>query len=216
MKLFVWDFHGVLEKGNDLAVLDITNQVLAAHRYNIRLDIATNSTYYGLKWYEYFERLLPDLTHEQCLALQAECFVCAEDNLDVIARHMRPTDFAADVLKTVKEAGHDQILLSNTRSRDLIWFVENVGLQEYLPPVKQFGVNAHEKLGTKQNALETYVKNRDFDGLVIIGDSEKDMILKRVCGGTTYFYTHPHLTAHIAVEADYRITDLRQVLNEIS
>ena len=38
MKLFVWDFHGVLEKGNDLAVLDITNKVLEQAGYSERLN----------------------------------------------------------------------------------------------------------------------------------------------------------------------------------
>lgn len=29
MILFVWDFHGVLEKDNEKAVVDISNQVLS-------------------------------------------------------------------------------------------------------------------------------------------------------------------------------------------
>jgi len=38
MKLFVWDFHGVLEKGNDEVVLEITNLALsnhASHRFGV-------------------------------------------------------------------------------------------------------------------------------------------------------------------------------------
>ena len=27
MKLFVWDFHGVLEKGNDEAVVELVNRI---------------------------------------------------------------------------------------------------------------------------------------------------------------------------------------------
>lgn len=33
MKLFVWDFHGTLEKGNENAVLEITNRILKALVY---------------------------------------------------------------------------------------------------------------------------------------------------------------------------------------
>lgn len=38
MKLFVWDFHGVLEKDNDLAVLDISNKVLEQSGYAERFS----------------------------------------------------------------------------------------------------------------------------------------------------------------------------------
>lgn len=36
MKLFVWDFHGVLEKGNEGAVLEISNKILGDFRYKER------------------------------------------------------------------------------------------------------------------------------------------------------------------------------------
>jgi hypothetical protein len=39
MKLFVWDFHGVLEKGNDGAVVEITNIALQRFGYSRRMTI---------------------------------------------------------------------------------------------------------------------------------------------------------------------------------
>lgn len=214
MKLFVWDFHGVLEKDNDLAVLDISNRVLEQHGHSERFSEDANRAYYGLKWYEYFERLLPGLSHEEHLALQAACFEFAEENLDVLARHIKPNDHAKDVLAAIHDAKHDQILLSNTRPHDLLWFVDTVGLQTYLPKEKIFGVNAHEKHGVKSDALAHYLDGKTFDDIVIIGDSESDMALKDIRGGTTYFYSHPHITLKSKVTADYIITDLREILKE--
>lgn len=135
MKLFVWDFHGVLEKDNDLAVLDITNQVLSEHGHKVRLTSETNQKYYGLKWFQYFEKLLPNLTSEEHMVLQAACFKFAEENLDILVKHIKPNDYAVEALKAVN-------------------------------------------------------------------------------GGTTYFYTHPHLALNEAVQADFIITDLRRVLSE--
>lgn len=155
MKLFVWDFHGVLEKNNDLAVLDISNSVLAQEGYEERFSLEDNAAYYGLKWYEYFERLLPGLSNAEHMALQSACFTYAEGNLDVLAKHIRPSDHAIEVLKLIHGAGHDQILLSNTRPHDLLWFVKTVGLQNYLPDSKVFGVNAHEKHGKKKTLSNT-------------------------------------------------------------
>jgi phosphoglycolate phosphatase-like HAD superfamily hydrolase len=215
MKLFVWDFHGVLEKDNDLAVLDISNQVLAQAGYDERFSDKDNKEYYGLKWYEYFERLLPNLTKAEHMALQTACFSFEENHLDVLARHIKPNDNAIDVLEIIQNAGHDQIILSNTRPSDLLWFVGAVRIKRYFPHEKIIGVNAHEKHGNKTEALKDYLHEKNFDAIVHIGDSESDMKLKDVAGGTTYFYNHPYLENMAKVAADYVIDDLRRVLREV-
>ena len=60
MKLFVWDFHGTLEKGNELAVLEISNLILKKHDYKERFLESQCRELYGEKWFEYFEYLLPN------------------------------------------------------------------------------------------------------------------------------------------------------------
>lgn len=54
MKLFVWDFHGVLEQGNEDAVLVISNQILHNFGYTEQFTPAQNRQLYGRKWYEYY------------------------------------------------------------------------------------------------------------------------------------------------------------------
>ena len=39
MKLFIWDFHGVLEKDNEHAVVEVTNQVLKEFNQDARLSL---------------------------------------------------------------------------------------------------------------------------------------------------------------------------------
>lgn len=215
MKLFVWDFHGVLEKDNDLAVLDISNQVLEQAGYSERFSKEENRAFYGLKWFQYFERLLPHLTNEQHLALQTACFEFAEKNLHILAKHIKPNDHALSVLKAIYDAGHDQIILSNTRPHDLLWFVNTVGIKEYFPEEKVIGVNAHQKHGVKKDALKHYLKGREFEGIIIIGDSKDDIELREVAGGTTYYYNHPHVGHEKSIPADHTIKDLRDVLHEL-
>lgn len=215
MKLFVWDFHGVLEKDNDLAVLDISNQVLEQAGYAERFSDEDNKKFYGLKWFQYFERLLPNLTNEQHMALQAACFEFAEKNLHILAKHIKPSDHSLAVLKTIHDAGHDQIILSNTRPHDLLWFVNTVGITKYFPEEKVIGVNAHQKHGVKKDALKDYLSNNQFDEIIIVGDSESDMELQEVAGGITYFYSHPHISHAGIVKADHVIKDLREVLREV-
>ncbi|HTE58626.1 MAG TPA: HAD hydrolase-like protein [Verrucomicrobiae bacterium] len=215
MKLFVWDFHGVLEKDNDKAVLEISNEVLRQAGHAERFSEEDNRAFYGLKWFQYFERLLPDLTNEQHMALQAACFVFAEENLHILAKHIKPNDHAVAVLESIHGAAHDQIILSNTRPHDLLWFVDTVGIQHLFPKDKVVGVNAHQKHGTKKDALAQYLKGKSLDGIVIIGDSQTDIDLHQVAGGTTYHYVHPHIATPSPVTADHSIRDLRQVLQEL-
>lgn len=214
MKLFVWDFHGVLEKDNDLAVLDVSNHILESHGYKERLTEEDNRNYYGFKWYEYFEHLLPNQSKKEHLSLQDECFTYCIDN-QISAKYIKQTEHAANVIEAINEAGHDQILLSNTRPEDILWFIKLVKLENRFQESKIFGVNAHQKCTCKSDALRQYLSDKKFDSIVIIGDSASDMKLKDVNGGITYLFRHPHLQFNELVTADYTINDLRQILQEL-
>lgn len=48
--LFVWDFHGVLEKDNELAVHEVTNRVLGEFGYEEKASIDDIHMMYGLPW----------------------------------------------------------------------------------------------------------------------------------------------------------------------
>jgi len=215
MKLFVWDFHGVLEKDNEKAVIDISNQVLAQAGYSERFTEEDNERYYGLKWYQYFERLLPALAKEEHLALQAACFKFAEDNLDVLAKHIKPNDHVRVVLKKIADSGNQQIVISNTRQTDLIWFLNSIEIKEFFDEKHIIGVNAHQTHASKADALKAHVTNRKFDKIIVIGDSEDDLKLGKEVGATTYFYKHPHREHENTQNADHIINDLRIVLDEL-
>lgn len=214
--MFVWDFHGVLEKDNELAVLEISNRVVEQAGHKKRFSEADNRTLYGRKWHEYFAYILPQLTHEQHLSLQAAAFKYAEDNLHILEKYIKPNDYAVEVLEAINMAGHDQILLSNTRQSDLVWFVNAVGLKKYFPEDKLFGVNAHEQQGAKEATLKSYLVAKQFEAIVAIGDSQADMQVAHAAGAISYFYSHPTITTtDKTVVADYLISDLRAVLKEI-
>lgn len=215
MKLFVWDFHGVLEKDNEKAVVDISNEVLERAGYKERFTDEDNERLYGLKWYQYFEDLLPGLSNEEHLSLQAACFKFAEDNLHVLEKHIKPTDHAADVLGRIRDVGHQQILISNTRQSDLVWFLNSVGLRDFFDDEHVIGVNSHQTHMTKLDALQVLIKQTKFDQIIAIGDSEADLELGKAVGATTYFYKHPHRKHETTKHADHLISDLRAVLDEV-
>lgn len=216
MKLFVWDFHGVLEKDNEKAVIDISNRVLANAGYAERFTEADNEKYYGLKWYQYFERLLPDQPGEEHLALQVACFTFAENNLDILAKHIKPNDHAIEVLSEISKTNHQQIVISNTRQLDLIWFLESIDIKKFFDEDHIIGVNAHQTHASKVEALQAHLDSTTYDKIIVIGDSEDDLKLGKAVHAITYFYKHPHREHENTENADHIIKDLRSVLQELN
>jgi phosphoglycolate phosphatase-like HAD superfamily hydrolase len=215
VKLFVWDFHGVLEKDNEKAVKEISNIILRRAGFSEQLTDQQNEEYLGLKWYEYFERLLPNITKEKCLELQAACLEYHEADPSILAKNIKPNDYATVVLETIASLGHQQIIISNTRQNDLIWFLETVGMKKFFKEEHIIGVNAHQTHDTKTDALKDFISDKKFDEIVVIGDSESDLELGRAVNAVTYFYRHPNRKHHKTNNADFVINDLRDIFHNI-
>ena len=79
-----------------------------------------------------------------------------------------------------------------------------------------FAVNAHSKNKArhKVDVLKEFLINKDYEKVVVIGDSPSDMELGFVSGSIRYLYTHPG-RQHREAKADFKIDDLRKVLNEL-
>jgi phosphoglycolate phosphatase-like HAD superfamily hydrolase len=216
VKLFVWDLHGVLERGNDHAVIDISNEVLSTFGYEQRFEYDDGRRLYGKKWYEYFAFLLPGETHDRHLQLQDACFTLSEERPDLQYRWMTPTPHVTTVLETVA-ARHQQIVISNTRPGTLDMFLKLLELTDYFTPGRAFAVDQHvrDEKTTKKDVLAEYLAGRPaFEEIVIIGDSASDMRMAEVAGGTTYLFAHPEF-AFRNCPADFRIRDLREVLHRV-
>lgn len=220
MKLFVWDFHGVLEKGNDDAVLEITNLALEYHGYSLRMTQEEGILLSGLHWHEYFSFLLPGVHSDECMKLQSTCFDISQNNPEIIAKHIQINDHAEVVLETIHRSEHQQILISNTPPQRLDIFVEFVGIEKYFSKKHRFGIDSHQHHAiTKKHCLIEFIKNQiPFKSIISIGDSPNDMALideEFTLQGVGYLYSHPN-RQHRLAKSHYKIHDLRCVLQEIS
>jgi beta-phosphoglucomutase-like phosphatase (HAD superfamily) len=214
MKLFVWDFHGVLEKGTEEAVLEISNEVLKRFGYSQRFTEEDIAKLFGLKWFEYFEYLLPKDSHERHLALQEHCFEKSNNSPEIIAKHIQPNLYVREVLSRIAQK-HCQILISNTHPKSLRIFLDSVQITPYFPEKHVFAVNIHQQhTRTKKVALKKFLKDKKFDKIIVISDSPSDKNLVSVAGGTFYLYSHLGRPFKDC-DADYRINDLRELLKEI-
>jgi phosphoglycolate phosphatase-like HAD superfamily hydrolase len=168
---------------------------------------------YGLKWYEYFEHLLPDEPHEKHLELQALSFDLSDKNPALIARYMRPTANIIDVLQAIESSFHNQILISNTIPTAIPHFTKALGIENYFTVANAFPVNAHSKdaMNSKEAALDIYLQGKEYDDIIVIGDSMTDLRLAAHAKAKAYLYAHPGYDFR-AEGGDYRINDLREVL----
>ena len=215
MKLFVWDFHGVLEKDNEYGVLEISNAVLKKFGYKKRFKKSDNNNVYGKKWYQYFEYLLPDEPKSKHQELETACVLLENKEPQFIKNYIKPNDHCHYVLKEISKI-HDQILISNMHDIALKKFMELVKINQFFKEGKAFACNSQNKRQslTKKQVLESYLRGKNFEDIVIIGDSPWDIELSQVAGGTTYLYSHPGLKFKNC-SPDYRINDLRAVLKEV-
>jgi phosphoglycolate phosphatase-like HAD superfamily hydrolase len=216
MKLFVWDFHGVLEQGNDDAVLEITNNALEIHQLSRRMSLAESRQLSGLRWHEYFNYLLPEISLEDCLNLQLTCYEITQKNPEIIAKYIRPNKHVDSVLEQINKTGNQQILISNSHPTALDLFVEMVGVQKYFPKDFRFGVDSHtQKKFTKKDCLLNFLNKKSYKNIISIGDSKGDMdLIEDMSIGIGYSYCHPEKERRFSTK-HHEINDLRQVLKEI-
>jgi phosphoglycolate phosphatase-like HAD superfamily hydrolase len=217
-KLFVWDFHGTLEKGNELAALEISNRVLQQFGYTVRFSEQEGRDLYGKKWYEYFEYLLPDEPHDTHVELQHASFTFPGGQ-EIVRQHLQRNDFASEVLEAVVRAGHDQIVISNTNPEAILDFIDAAQLTDYFGPHNTFAVMAHlrEVKRPKSDVLKEYLAGKnsyhEYHELITIGDSLKDMELVSGAAGRGYLLRRPGHEIPISdVQPHIRIIDSLQII----
>ena len=215
MKLFVWDFHGVLEKGNDKVVRQICQKVLKKYGVERKFTAKQNHDLNGKKLFEYFEFLLPNESHETHMKLQSLYAEINADNSHIMAKNMKINDYAMEVLNKIA-AKHQQILISNTRLVALENFVRLIKIESFFNSENMFAANAHFDPGitTKKEILKKILAKRKFDSIVCIGDSPDDMFDIDGIKSVKYLYARKGYSFK-ECQADYKIRDLRMVLREI-
>lgn len=218
MKLFVWDFHGVLEKGNDNVVLEITNRALERHGYSRRMNKKESEFLSGQLWCDYFAYLIPELHESERLLLQSTCVETIQNSPEIFSKHVRLNDNVEYVLESIRSSQHMQILISNTQPKILDIYIALVGIEKYFPSTHRFGVDpSDQNRKTKKDCLHEFLnKGENFDEIISIGDSSGDMDLIHISfiKGTSYLYSYPS-RSHRLAQCHYKIDDLRMVLQEI-
>lgn len=204
--LFVWDFHGVLEKNNELAVHLVTNSVLEEFGYRERASYDDILRMYGLPWGEYFRLLIPGMGEEPVREMVRRC---RELGRPAAVRYCKPRDHALETLRKISEGGHANVVVSNTDKDDLQFFTDIVGATPFMD--EAFGVGRRPT--NKADIIKDYASKNAHRKIVVIGDTEKDVEAGLANGAITYLFNLKENSRQ--TKAHHVITDLREVLGEL-
>jgi phosphoglycolate phosphatase-like HAD superfamily hydrolase len=218
--LFAWDLHGVLEKGNIYAVQEICNTVLKEFGKSRRISIDEVIEWYGSSWYQYYRNLCPESPDEEIREMIEWDHRMGKG---FTKKFMKPMDHAPEVLKKIKKTGNSNVVITNTRPENISRYLEDIDIINFLDDF--IGVPKEKETGDfsivihKGNALKDYAKERGFPKVVMIGDKETDVQAGKIAGAVTFRFINKDLLSDEKIndikeetEADYVITDLREVL----
>ena len=218
--LFVWDFHGVLEKGNVNSVKELINLVLKEFNIDRQLSLKEAKQWYGVSWFDYFKLAYPAGGRKMWEEMVEKVLSYQGNGWKIVKKHMKPMDHATEVLSMTKEKGHDNIVLSNTAPDHIKSFVNVLNYSEYFNDL--IGVDNHRKSRNRKDshmakgeALINFLKNKNYQRIVLIGDKKSDISAGKMCGAKTYLFVGPESNESPDESgADCIINDLRDILKE--
>ena len=219
--LFVWDFHGTLETGNVYAVQELVNLILKDFKTNKKIGIKEVRDWYGLNWFDYFKLAVPEGNEKLWQDMVNKVLSLQQRGWNIIKTYIKLRESAEEVLKTIKKEGHQNILLSNTSPQHIKKFTDLLNITKYFTDI--IGVDTRrvsrinkEIHDNKIKALADFLKKRGYNKVVVIGDRESDIKAGRNCGATTYLFIDPAFNKNAKnTEADYIISDLKEILKQI-
>lgn len=211
MKIFVWDFHGVLEKDNELAVKRICEEILEEFGIKKEVSIEFIIETYGKPWGGFFRKLSPESSEETIYEMVEKA---VNKSKEVSKKYLKPMDNARFVLEKIKNNGDMNIVLSNSRYDRLMGFIETVGLDDVIDGVvgigralegKDFDIVKHKR----DRILELKEKFKPEE-CIVTGDNEWDVGAGNMAGSTTFLFSPKN--KDMESKADFVIDDLRDIL----
>ncbi|MBW2981727.1 HAD hydrolase-like protein [Candidatus Woesearchaeota archaeon] len=212
--LFIWDFHGVLEKDNEFAVQEVVNRILPEFGFDKKATVEECRMLYGKKWAEYYKYFAPDADEDiiHKMVIKSTEISIKEK---IAYKYIKPTDFAHDVIKKISAKGHTNLIMSNSSDEALDYFLESVNMQGLFD--HKFGADIHEKSeygkDTKTEFLKGFLEKNNFGSIFLIDDMEQAVEMGKKFNAVTFRF-HRNKTPPDS-KANYVIDDLRELLNFI-
>ena len=97
--LFAWDFHGVLEKGAIISLVEAMNIVGKEFGFDRKLTLEDIKPYFGLKWVEFYKGLFS--VDEELAQKMVER--SNEVGIETARKHCIANEYAKEVLEQIRK-----------------------------------------------------------------------------------------------------------------
>lgn len=173
---------------------------------------------YGISVADYLRYFFPQSTDLKIRQMMAR--VADVQNQKHLKKFVVPAPRAIEVLTKIKEAGHKNIVVSNSHPKHIEPLIEIVGMNNLIEEV--YAIDRHytdQKVDSTQEKAKIMIgviqeNNLSGGQLIAIGDKAIDINAGLVVGAITYQYLRPGFPID-ETDAKYKIHDLREVLREI-
>lgn len=217
-KLFAWDFHGTLEEDVEVGFFEILKQLKTEYKTDVKITLSEVRKKYGISVADYLRYFFPKGNLTQIKTMMKK--VALVQNQKHLKRFVKPAPYAIEVLKEIKNAGFENIVLSNSHPRHIEPLITLVGMKSLINRV--FAVDRHyshkkqNPTAEKAKILRKIIKEEELKKgqLIIIGDKAADVNSGIAVGAVTYQYLRKGFPTD-KTKADYKIYDLREILREI-
>ncbi len=139
MKIFAWDFHGTLEQGVEVGFWHILKQLAAVG--NIKEDFKLDEVrkLYGITVGSYLKHFFPKSSEGEIREMVAD--VARIQNQSHLKKYVKAAPGAIEVLTKIKEAGHKNIVLSNSHPKHITPLIRIVGMKDLIEEV--YAIDRH-------------------------------------------------------------------------
>ena len=217
-KVFVWDFHGTLEEGVEIGFFEILKKLAKGNKAGRKITLSAVREKYGITVADYLRYFFPEANTSQIKKMMGE--VAKIQNQNHLKKYVRPAPGAIEVLSKIKEAGYENVVVSNSHPKHIEFLIDIVGMKNLIDHV--FAVDRHyspkkqDPVKEKVKIFEAIIKRRKLKSrqLIAIGDKATDVNAGILAGATTYHYL-PKKFPIDKTNADFKIHNLREILREI-
>lgn len=217
-KLFAWDFHGTLEEGVEVGFWQILKQLRKKYKTSVKITLPAVRKKYGVSVANYLRYFFPECNTSQIKAMMKK--VAEIQNQKHLKKYVKPAPNAIKVLSKIKAAGGENIVVSNSHPNHINPLIDIVGMRPLIGEVyavdRHYSVKKQDPTREKAKILKKIIQRGKVKRgqLIIIGDKANDINAGLAVNAVTYQYLRKGFP-YDKTRADYKISDLRQILKEI-
>src|SRR3990167_775088 len=152
-KLFAWDFHGTLEEGVEVGFFEILKQLKKEYKTEVKITLSEVRKKYGVSVADYLRHFFPKANLSQIKTMMKK--IAQIQNQEHLKKFVQPGPYAVEVLRKIKRAGFENIVLSNSHPKHIEPLIMLVGMKNLISKV--YAVDRHYS-HKKQNPTEEKAK----------------------------------------------------------